>query len=74
VIALLVDVAQVRATFLDWRIVARGTTWHAVRRTSPTYPGRFAALGKPELTADSVGDLATQLAALECSLGITPMS
>jgi hypothetical protein len=74
VIVLLVDVAQVRAAFPDWRIITRGTTWQAIRRTVPTCPARFAALGRPMLTADSLGDLAIQLAALECSLGIAPMS
>jgi hypothetical protein len=76
VLALLVDVVQVRAAFSDWRIVARGKTWRAIRRQSATSAcsGRFAALGRPELTVASLDDLAIQLAALEYSLGITPMS
>lgn len=70
------DVALVRAAFPDWHIVAPGQAWRAIqhRCAKSTCSGRLAALGQPELTDSTLDGLAIQLAALEYSLGITPMS
>lgn len=72
-----IDIALLRETFPDWRIVADGQAWRATRRHTDDMTcclQRFAAVGRPELTASTPADLAIQLAALEYPLGITPMS
>jgi hypothetical protein len=72
-----VDIAFLRETFPDWRIVTDGQGCGATRRYADDMTGclhRFAAVGRPELTASTPADLAIQLAALEYPLGITPMS
>lgn len=68
-----IDIALLRATFPDWRIVAHGQAWRATRHAGDVAAcsHRFAAVGQPELTASTPVDLAIQLAALEYPLGIT---
>jgi hypothetical protein len=72
-----VDITLLRETFPDWRIVAHGRAWRATRQHAEDLAAcshRFAAVGRPQLTASTPAELAVQLAALEYPLGITPTS
>jgi len=74
VTALPLDITMLRAAFPGWLIVAYGEAWRATKQQAGAATGhfdRFAAVGQPELTAHTPGELAVRLAALEYSLGIT---
>jgi hypothetical protein len=77
VTALPLDITMLRTAFPDWLIIAYGEAWRATRQQTGAAAarfGRFAAVGQPELTAHTFGELAVRLAALEYSLGMTPTS
>jgi len=77
VIDLPIGVARLRATFPDWHIIDDGERCFAVRRHVESViacPHRLAAVGRHALTASTLANLATRLAALEYPLGITPTS
>lgn len=76
-IMLPIDAAALSAAFPDWRISENGETCQAIGQQPESGAGcsrRVAALGKRELTSDSLSGLAVQLAMLEFPLGITPAS
>lgn len=73
-IALPIDIALLRATFPDWRIIEGRQACFAIKRADALDCSRFAALGRPMLAAGTLAALAIQLAALEFPQGITPTS
>lgn len=68
-----IDIASLRTTFPDWRIIEGHRMCWAIRRHE-VMPGssRIAAIGRPVILASTLTALAIQLAALDCPLGITP--